>query len=364
MKKLWIVIVACIVALEVVSAVFMNIYTRKTKNVKAGVDLVAYWEYDPYLLWAAKQGVSGFDRYSSYTMNNFAFRNDYPVSKDRKPGTFRVIVLGGSVAWGTGASSNKTVWTAVAQELLQRDDLAVEVLNAGCAGYISFQELMYLQFRLLEFSPDMIVVLDGYNDIFMSSLYDVNRYTPHTNPYYDMEKRFHALPLIFQIGGLIKERSAFFKLMKRIQEKILYERGKPMFPVSHLNTRGIDAYFSNVKSMADILRGRGIVTVFMLQPYIMESKKGLSADEERMAAKARQEAPVIKGAYQVVRQRYQDLANREHIAYYDLNGIFDRYDAATTVWFDHVHLNDNGHRVLGELLKDIISTHFHANKDR
>ncbi|HOU36867.1 MAG TPA: hypothetical protein PK562_06315, partial [Candidatus Omnitrophota bacterium] len=179
-----------------------------------------------------------------------------------------------------------------------------------------------------------------------------------------MEKRFHALPLIFQIGGLIKERSAFFKLMKRIQEKILYERGKPMFPVSHLNTRGIDAYFSNVKSMADILRGRGIVTVFMLQPYIMESKKGLSADEERMAAKARQEAPVIKGAYQVVRQRYQDLANREHIAYYDLNGIFDRYDAATTVWFDHVHLNDNGHRVLGELLKDIISTHFHANKDR
>lgn len=356
-RKTLFIALSVVVAAEVLSAVFLHVYTRINKKVKADTPIVQYWEYDPYLLWSAKAGVAGFDRYSRFKMNNFGFRNDRDISKEKPDGTYRIIVIGGSGAWGTGASSNNTVWTSVVEDLLRKERCNVEVLNAGCAGYISFQELMYLQFKLLEFSPDMIIVFDGYNDVYMSSLYGTAGYTANVSPYYDVEKQFNTEPLIFQIGGLIKQRSNLFRLARRIREKIMYESGRPMFPFVGVNERGIEAYFSNVKSMADIFRGRGIQGIFLLQPYIAASKKDLSPDEVQMLNKARRESEVVMDAYETLRSRYRDFAARERIVYHDLTDIFDSIDGSETVWYDHVHLNDLGHRTLANRVKDIIAAY-------
>lgn len=353
-KRIFIIIVAIIIALEISSGLFLNIYTRLSKKIKTDSILAEYWQYDPYLLWIAKPGIKGFDMHGSFKMNNYAFRNDYDIAKEKTPGKLRIIVLGGSVAWGAGASSNQTVWTKVLEDLLKENNVSAEVLNAGCAGYISFQELIYLQFKLLDFSPDLVIVFDGYNDLFMSSLYSEKKYENNTTPYYEAEKSFYTQPLLVQIGGLVKERSNFFKLIKRTREKILYENGKPMYKISSLNKAGIANYFSNIKSVLDILKGRGIKGIFVLQPYIFESKKILSSTEKVILQKSRQEAPVIKEAMDVLRRDYRNFTVREGINFCDLNDVFDNIPVSQTVWFDHVHLNDQGNRIIAERLKDVI----------
>ncbi|GAB6052317.1 hypothetical protein JCM17960_11370 [Magnetospira thiophila] len=40
-----------------------------------------------------------------------------------------------------------------------------EVVNAGCGGYASAQEYLYLVSDLVRYSPDLVIVYDGWNDL-------------------------------------------------------------------------------------------------------------------------------------------------------------------------------------------------------
>ena len=52
----------------------------------------------------------------------------------------------------------------------------LEVLNAGVAGYNSFQGVMLLRTKLRGLEPDLITVRFGWNDHFMSASPDANGY--------------------------------------------------------------------------------------------------------------------------------------------------------------------------------------------
>jgi len=348
-----------IIFIETISWAFLNLYIHLSKKVSNDVKLIEYWEFDPYLIWIPKKNTEGYDKYSRFKMNNYGFRNDYDIDQKKPNNVFRVIVLGGSVAWGTGASSNRTVWTKVLEDLMEGAlGRKVEVLNAGCAGYVSFQELVYLEFRLLQFSPDLVIVFDGYNDLYRSSLYSDNEYQDNVIPNYVIEKSFFDSPLIIQIIGLIKEKSYFFKLTKRIYEKIIYESGRPIYNVKYLNKRGIANYLNNIKSISDILKGRGIKSIFLLQPYLAESGKPLSSEERKVLSNAGQEVAVIKKAMDILRGEYKSFSSKNDLVFYDLNDVFDSFSVNQTFWYDHVHLNDEGHRVIGEKVKEIAIKYF------
>src|SRR5207253_588568 len=86
---------------------------------------------------------------------------------EKPAGRARVIVLGGSTAFGSGASSEAaTVPGALERLLIPRapEGRSIEVLNAGVPGYDAWQELTVLESKVLEAQPDLVVVLDGFED--------------------------------------------------------------------------------------------------------------------------------------------------------------------------------------------------------
>lgn len=87
------------------------------------------------------------------------------ASRRKAPGTYRIVLTGGSVSFGWGASSDAACLAPRLQALLSTPDRPVEVLNAGCPAYTLTQEALWLTVELLDLEPDLVVSLTGHNDL-------------------------------------------------------------------------------------------------------------------------------------------------------------------------------------------------------
>ena len=102
----------------------------------------------------------------SITINSLGFRGDeFPIEK--LDSTYRIFMLGGSTMFGYGATSDETTIPGYLQELFYRDyeEYDIQVINSGIQGADSFDELNLIKTKLLNYSPDMIIIYDGWNDL-------------------------------------------------------------------------------------------------------------------------------------------------------------------------------------------------------
>ena len=102
----------------------------------------------------------------SITINSLGFRGD-DFSVETHDSSYRVFMLGGSTMFGHGATSDKTTIPGYLQEFFQDDygEYNIEIINSGIQGADSFDELNLIKTRLLDYSPDMMVIYDGWNDL-------------------------------------------------------------------------------------------------------------------------------------------------------------------------------------------------------
>ena len=126
----------------------------------------AWVQPHPYLAYAPKPGFRQEDRQHRREHNSLGFRG--PEIAPRKPaGTLRIACLGGSSTYGFGPSSNETTWPMRLEHHLRQalPAQAIEVINGGCQGYSTFESLGNLAFRMLDLSPDVVIVYHTVNDM-------------------------------------------------------------------------------------------------------------------------------------------------------------------------------------------------------
>jgi hypothetical protein len=85
----------------------------------------------------------------------------YHPSRLPNDGSFRILVLGDSVAYGTGNLVSRI------DSLLNRDlkRTRFELINASVPGYTNYQELVYLKKHGAAFQPDLVGVVFVLNDL-------------------------------------------------------------------------------------------------------------------------------------------------------------------------------------------------------
>ena len=88
-------------------------------------------------------------------------------SEIKPPNTYRIFMVGGSTMFGSGESSDETTIPGILQKMFDLDSFVqkIEVINAGFSGGNSESELRLIHEKLVTFSPDLIVVFDGWNDL-------------------------------------------------------------------------------------------------------------------------------------------------------------------------------------------------------
>ena len=99
-------------------------------------------------------------------VNSLGFRGE-EFSEIKPKETYRIFLIGGSQMFGTGATSDITTIPGYLSQYIEQQNYAfsIEVINAGLKGVDSHKELLLLQNMIIDFSPDMVIVYDGLNDL-------------------------------------------------------------------------------------------------------------------------------------------------------------------------------------------------------
>jgi lysophospholipase L1-like esterase len=95
--------------------------------------------------------------------NRLGYRDrDHPL--DKPAGTWRIAVVGDSVAAGWGVEETADAFPARLETELRQRGIAAEVLNFGVSGYNTRQQVETVEDVVLRFDPDLVLVAFCHND--------------------------------------------------------------------------------------------------------------------------------------------------------------------------------------------------------
>jgi len=79
---------------------------------------------------------------------------------------YRIIMVGGSTMAGAETTTDTTI-PSIMQKMFEAEklDRKVEVINAGIGGGNSSSEGVMIDNKLLNYQPDLIIIMDGWNDL-------------------------------------------------------------------------------------------------------------------------------------------------------------------------------------------------------
>ena len=259
-------------------------------------------------------------------------RDGYATKPDR---TIRIFVTGGSMAWGSGAPSQKTTVPQLLEDRLNArlspvTGLRYEVVNTAFPAWSTTQEKLLVQQKLVDMKPDLILMLSGNNDVHWSQLgADVRWFQSYAD-----QNVMRALDEIYRNTG-------HAELAVNLQKT----SGRPVDcrTVGRITSR-------NVREAAFAARLAGARLVFALQPNIVSAAKPLTDHERKILA--RQDTAYWDACYRQIRE----LSRFEAPGYefLDLSRSFGDVGGDTELFIDAYHFAELGNRLVAEALFDRI----------
>jgi lysophospholipase L1-like esterase len=244
-----------------------------------------------------------------------------------------VFVTGGSTAFGTGApDDDRTIPGYLERELRTALGRDVEVINAANTAWASTHERNWIEDRLIELEPDLVVSLSGINDVHWALL---GRNVLSMRAYADEH---------------------WFALVAN-----LYRRaGAPLPDPVEVTTGRVEAPMvarrlaRNARSAAASLASEDAAYLFALQPALAVTGKALSRKErwqrslidQRFGAGARDH---VVQSYAEIRRSLAPAAS-PRVPFTDLSGVFDTLGADTEIFLDSYHFGDRGNEIIARAL--------------
>jgi len=342
--------------------------------------------------WA---GFRNNPRYSgnNVEMNEAGFRHDRNVSPEKPPGTVRMFLLGGSVAYG-----GETLYPEIDDRwrinnhqtidyyLEQRLNAAFpanrwEVINAAVKGYFLNQDLALYLSAVRRYHPDYLVLLDGVNDIFATlrspdtfdgySLAGLgDQFDGLTSPASMSLQLMSSTWLLdhSSLYRLIRERVNRRNQLRARKERIRQSNAQPqsglagMTPDEQHRYRSaagkIEDYLLPVRQIYRLAAIERTKTLFVLQPQIAVTRKPLTSIESRVLEYwSKIDGPLYVYGFQTLYPRLSnelsDGAETEGYRFLDLTGVFDRMGAQT--FTDYCHLTPAGDRAVADAIFDSLA---------
>lgn len=101
-------------------------------------------------------------------------------------GEYRVVLLGGSTAFGWGANDDETIAAHLERLLTAQSSTPVRVVSLAFDGYDSWQDRERFIAEGLAYAPDVVVVHSGINDVRNAPYNDIQDADPRTLLYADV----------------------------------------------------------------------------------------------------------------------------------------------------------------------------------
>ena len=250
---------------------------------------------------------------------------------------YRIFVLGGSVLYGIFATSDNTTIPGYLQEFYNEftTDRDVRVINAGVNGHESFAETYLVKNKIIDHNPDLIIVLDGWNDLSgpLEREYKEPKGIEHLEQYSLVIRKYY-------------KTIQFYEFVERVWEKQIGENKR------EINDSTVDQkselWKSRWKEICELGEKENFKVIITLQPIVGAGNKVLAGWELRHV----EEAAGYAASYNFMRNQLNELetscAGTE-----DLTNVFD--NETGLIYFDVGHIGDKGNRIIAEKMFKISS---------
>lgn len=323
--------------LNLLLGVFFTAWNRNRNHL--GTDYVDA----PYVYYKKAGSASGFEIPDS-------------VSLQKDTGEYRILLLGGSVAYGlatTIAENGTSLLQQLLQEKLQIPRL--RVLNGALPAYVSTQELLALQLQLRRYQPDYVVALHGYNDVesfrvnhhvddshFLPSpiFYAGDEFSPALQAVQSYKKTY-TLQGVWEAHTRYIRKSVHFILRSFGFKRYTYENYSGVTPATL--ERYTNAYLQNIKDMKQFCDVNQIRYTDLLQP----ARFYRQGDSTYHRAGANDTAP------ELLAQLYyrMEAGSRNLSGHISLTHL----DAGKLQFTDVCHPSAAGYRYLAQAITEIVA---------
>lgn len=281
----------------------------------------------PFVGFAPKPGPLASGR-----INSLQFRYSRELEFPKPPCVCRVFFIGGSTAYGSGASSNETTIGGYLEDLLNRQGRAsgkrFEVVTAAACAWTTTHERILIENRLVELEPDLVVSLSGHNDAYWGAEdRNVEWFRAFQDEYY--YTLAHSL------------------LACNFDEHLPAE--DPSTGTRVGVAEGVERLRRNVFLAATALDAVGSDYVFALQPVLAMTKKQLT-DREAKIASAHDQAGLVLRMDEFRKALRQTEFRRFHFA--DLTSALDSTEG--DYFLDGCHFGDKGNDLIARALAQVL----------
>jgi lysophospholipase L1-like esterase len=272
-----------------------------------------------------------------------------PTGVAKPAGVTRVMVLGGSNAWGQNLPSNASTFSAELETCLnERTGRPVEVINAGVQGYELFQLWRFYELVAAAYAPEVVVLYLGRND-------GAERFGPYTyrelwamrqdGRLTDIESELDGtelpLPWIAAAQSVLRHARLYNGLVLAVTAG--RAQATPDLATRFGALRNVNPpedFAANLAAMIDTARAHGA-------NVLVADEFDIGLVDVSPEAKPRE-----------IRRVMREVAAAKNAAYAPVGETLGaRPDKADLVFsYDPVHLNRKGHRTVGRLLCERLLT--------
>jgi lysophospholipase L1-like esterase len=243
-----------------------------------------------------------------------------PIATLPKPtGTYRIMTYGDSNTEG-GRHGN---WPRELHRFLTAEEnkdakgRTFEVLNAGCQGYSSYQGIMLLKQQIAEYTPDLITVSFGWNDLPPAAGKPDKGYAPASQTIADLQRgllNYHSYRLLM---GWIRAAS-----------KTVAHDGAARV--------SIEDYIANMREFARVAKANGSEILFLTRPH------------EFTCEEMRQCAPNYRSRVPDYNAALRKFAKDAGFVLVDVVKVF--HERLPHEFIDECHFTGRGHEHFGMML--------------
>ena len=275
--------------------------------------------------------------------------HDVPLIKP--PGTTRILADGGSTTFDTAVSADDSTWPAHLERLLNAAGHRGDVLNAGVPGYSTLDNLIRLQTELYRLGPDIILQMQGHNDLYDAMV--VERVVHHTDTPDEIKPSGRLRYWLTRHSVLYGQLAARWRAVTgRVRGERALPKGGHLLPLDSALLVGEERFRRDLTSYVLIARQLGARVVLIEPLHLSGASPVPRSAAESLAYTAAFPAVPVQVALDGY-HRFRDVvrsvaaATGADVIPTDDMGL-DRseyYDAA-----DPMHLNDLGARRFAEAL--------------
>jgi len=296
--------------------------------------LIAVLEGGTRLLVWAFYGAGNFGMHWLFEYEPYLLTKTAPIPQYVSPKgeRYRVVLVGGS----TAAQMPVNVLEDALKTITHRN---VQVINLGQGGYIINQERIILLLYGIRLDPDLIISLDGMNDIVTASKVRKTGIT-YSNNFIEFAVNH---PLLNGFVSVFRQ-SQFVNSINKVRERNLE---KSVQKDTKLKNEIIRHTEEGLRSIAIIANGMDIPYVIVIQPYL-HLRRNIPEVEKNLASNYTYRKDFMSEMIENLNGHLEKSAFPGKTYYIDATKAFD--GSTSQCFVDEVHLTNNGNEILANYL--------------